>query len=88
MPQFRPVCRPAVTNARRGGFGRLGNHGHRPPPQAPLAFKLTTVGPLASPSRQRPALDGAGRTLGRVEKGDVEARVGIEPAYTALQAAA
>ena len=32
--------------------------------------------------------DGSGRTVREAAKGDVEARVGIEPAYTALQAAA
>ena len=32
--------------------------------------------------------DDPGRTARKAKKGDVEARVGIEPAYTALQAAA
>ena len=68
-----------------GGISLLGyrlslSTGHKKPRSYAGLFAI--VG-LAWTARDHP-----GRSARKVEKGDVEARVGIEPAYTALQAAA
>ena len=65
---------------RRIGIAYFGSYWHQTPSKYEGLWAIT--------GSVRTKRDGPGRSAKKAEKVDVEARVGIEPAYTALQAAA